>query len=110
MKKSKILILLIILSAIALLTAGILILCGGEEEITYTLNDTLPDGEGMTARIILLGGQSNASGCSRDDYLQQNVSAEFFIDVRNNVIDKTLAHNKAVTVILFVIIELNARK
>lgn len=83
MKKSKILILLIILSAIALLTAGILILCGGEEEITYTLNDTLPDGEGMTARVILLGGQSNASGCSRDDYLQQNVSAEKYAEYKN---------------------------
>lgn len=83
MKKSKILILLIMLSAIALLTAGILILCGGEEEITYTLNDTLPDGEGMTARIILLGGQSNASGCSRDDYLQQNVSAEKYAEYKN---------------------------
>ena len=83
MKKSKILILLIILSAIALLTAGILILCGGEEEITYTLNDTLPDGEGMTARIILLGGQSNASGCSRDDYLQQRVSAEKYAEYKN---------------------------
>ncbi len=83
MKKSKFLILLIILSAIALLTAGILILCGGEEEITYTLNDTLPDGEGMTARVILLGGQSNASGCSRDDYLQQNVSAEKYAEYKN---------------------------
>ncbi len=83
MKKSKILILLIILSAIALLTAGILILCGGEEEITYMLNDTLPDGEGSVARVILLGGQSNASGCSRDDYLQQNVSAEKYAEYKS---------------------------
>ena len=47
-----------------------------EEQITFALNDTLPDGEGREATVIILGGQSNASGCSRDEYLQRNVSAE----------------------------------
>ncbi len=47
-----------------------------EDEITFTVNDTLPDGEGRTVHIILLGGQSNASGCAVDEYLQKNVSPE----------------------------------
>ena len=38
-------------------------------KIHFTVQDTLPDGQGKKATIILLGGQSNASGCSRDDYL-----------------------------------------
>lgn len=45
-------------------------------DATFTVADTLPDGEGRSVRVILLGGQSNASGCSRDDYLAKNVSAE----------------------------------
>lgn len=44
--------------------------------IHFTVNDTLTDGEGMPARVILIGGQSNASGCSRDDCLKENVSEE----------------------------------
>lgn len=47
-----------------------------EEKIIYTINDTLPDGKGETVRVILLGGQSNASGCSLDEYLRLNVSEE----------------------------------
>ena len=47
-----------------------------EEQITFALNDTLPDGEGREATVIILGGQSNASGTSRDEYLERNVSAE----------------------------------
>ena len=47
-----------------------------EEKIIYTVNDTLPDGKGKTVRVILLGGQSNASGCSLDEYLRLNVSDE----------------------------------
>ena len=47
-----------------------------EDKIVFTVKDTLPDGGGKTMRVILLGGQSNASGCSRDDYLKMNVSEE----------------------------------
>ncbi|MBR2010874.1 MAG: hypothetical protein IKA06_03930 [Clostridia bacterium] len=46
----------------------------------FTVADTLPDGEGKSATVILLGGQSNASGCSRDDYLKKNVSAEKYAE------------------------------
>jgi hypothetical protein len=54
----------------------LLVGCSSGNKTTYTVNDTLPDGEGKTATVILLGGQSNASGCSRDDYLKKKVSAE----------------------------------
>lgn len=58
------------------------------DKVEYTVNDTLPDGEGKKARVILLGGQSNASGCSRDEYLQKHVSEEKYArykDGFNNV-------------------------
>ena len=47
---------------------------------TFTVADTLPDGEGKEVSVILLGGQSNASGCSLDEYLQKNVSPEKYAE------------------------------
>ena len=52
-------------------------------KITFVINDTLPDGQGKKAKVILLGGQSNASGCSRDEYLKKNVSAEKYSEYQN---------------------------
>ena len=52
-------------------------------QIHYSVNDTLPEGNGKTARVILLGGQSNASGCSLDSYLERNVSAEKYAEYKN---------------------------
>ena len=54
-----------------------------EGRITFNVNDTLPDGQGESARVILLAGQSNASGCSLDEYLQMNVSAEKYAEYKN---------------------------
>jgi hypothetical protein len=51
-----------------------------KDEFKFTINDTLSDGQGKKAKVILLGGQSNASGCSRDDYLKKNVSAEKYLE------------------------------
>ena len=51
-----------------------------ESEFSFTIGDTLPDGEGKEAVVILLGGQSNASGCSRDDYLKENADAEKYAE------------------------------
>ena len=51
--------------------------------ITFTFSDTLPDGGGKQATVILLGGQSNASGCSLDAYLQRNVSAQQYAAYQN---------------------------
>jgi len=49
----------------------------------FTLRDTLPDGGGKKATVILLGGQSNASGCSLDEYLQRNVSPEKYTEYQS---------------------------
>lgn len=47
------------------------------QKISQTgLHDTIPYGFGKKATVIFLAGQSNAAGCSRDEYLQQNVSPE----------------------------------
>ena len=54
-----------------------------KNKISFTVNDTLPDGEGKTVKVILLGGQSNASGCSLDEYLQKKVSAEKYAEYEN---------------------------
>lgn len=42
----------------------------------FPMADTLPDGEGQPVKVILLLGQSNATGCSLTSYLEQGVSAE----------------------------------
>ncbi len=54
-----------------------------DDGISFTVNDNLPDGAGKKATVILLGGQSNASGCSRDEYLEKNVSAEKYAEYKN---------------------------
>lgn len=68
----------IILTALLLLAAigTVIYYIYQEEKIEFTVDDMLVDGQGKKARVILLGGQSNASGCSRDDYLQKNVGEE----------------------------------
>ena len=52
-------------------------------DVKFTVEDTLPDGEGKRARVILLAGQSNASGCSRDDYLKKNVTDEKYEEYKS---------------------------
>ena len=51
--------------------------------VCFSVKDTLPDGNGKKVKVILLGGQSNASGCSSDEYLKQNVSAEQYAEYEN---------------------------
>ena len=70
--------------------AAMVLLCGAvgachlkENKIMFPVDDTLPDGGGQKATVILLGGQSNASGCSLDAYLQKNVSAEKYAEYQN---------------------------
>ena len=46
----------------------------------HNIRDTLLDGRGKTARVILLAGQSNAAGCSRNSYLKSNLPAEVYAD------------------------------
>jgi hypothetical protein len=52
-------------------------------DFEVTVNDTLPNGEGKEVTVILLGGQSNASGCSSDEYLKNNVSPEQYAEYEN---------------------------
>ncbi|MBO5789675.1 MAG: hypothetical protein J6R40_00805 [Clostridia bacterium] len=47
---------------------------------TFPISDTLPDGGGRKATVILLAGQSNAAGCSQDAYLKNNVSPEKYAE------------------------------
>lgn len=51
-----------------------------KEWIDLPLADTLVDGEGRRARVILLGGQSNASGCSHDEYLKKTATPEKYAE------------------------------
>ncbi len=83
MKKSKKTIIVISVILLIALVGGAIYYMLPTEDVEYTVMDTLPDGEGKRATVILLGGQSNASGCSRDDYLQKNVSPEKYEKYKN---------------------------
>lgn len=83
--QKKIIIAAIIFLCLALIGAGIWYYVSDyvKYDAEFTINDTLPDGQGKRATVILLGGQSNASGCSRDDYLQKNVSEDKYAEYKN---------------------------
>lgn len=83
-KKKKIIISIIALFCVLVLGLGAFFgIRAYQNRITFTIQDTLPNGQGQTARVILLGGQSNASGCSHDEYLQKNVSEEKYAEYKN---------------------------
>ena len=46
----------------------------------FTVADTLPDGGGKKVTVILLGGQSNASGTSHDEYLKLTSTPEKYAE------------------------------
>lgn len=46
----------------------------------FPMSDTLPDGHGEQVKVIILIGQSNATGCSLTSYLQQGVSQEDYTE------------------------------
>ena len=76
----------LIAAACIAITALICVLCialGSKSKTVYTVKDTLPDGNGKKATVILLAGQSNASGCSLDEYLKQNVTEEKYAEYEN---------------------------
>ncbi len=83
MTKQKKIVLSVIAVFSALLIIGLAVFFGvryAENKISFTVRDTLPDGEGREVTVIFLGGQSNASGCSSDEYLKKNVSAEKYAE------------------------------
>lgn len=75
-----ILLILIIIITVFIIVMGFLF---SKNQITYKINDTLEEGNGKKARVILLAGQSNASGCSLDEYLKLNVSNEKYNEYSN---------------------------
>lgn len=54
-----------------------------ETGASFSVKDTLIDGQGKSAKVIILAGQSNASGTSYDEYLKKNVSAEKYAEYEN---------------------------
>ena len=49
----------------------------------YEANSLLEDGTGKKARVLILSGQSNVTGCSITSYLKDQVSAEKFSTYEN---------------------------
>lgn len=84
-KRKKYIIAAIAVLSLALVCVGIIHFYRNYRfyNVDFVFEDTLPDGEGKSATVILLGGQSNASGCARDDYLQKNVSDEKYSEYEN---------------------------
>lgn len=82
-KQKKIAVAVIAAVCAVLIGAGVIFMIAESKKTVFTLNDYLPDGEGKKATVILLGGQSNASGCTHDEYLQKNVSAEKYAEYQS---------------------------
>ena len=83
MKKQTKIILIIAAAVVLAVLVGIAVFSVVKhyQAISQTgLHDTLPYGFGKKATVILLAGQSNAAGCSRDEYLKQNVSEEQYAE------------------------------
>ena len=49
----------------------------------YEISNTLPDGNGEKVKVILLLGQSNATGCSINEYLKKYVGEEKYSEYEN---------------------------
>ena len=83
-KRNKIIIILSAIVLAALLALGILAVVNYYKDLGDTgLSNSIPYGFGKDARVIILAGQSNAAGCSRDDYLQKNVTPEQYEKYKN---------------------------
>lgn len=83
-KSKKIVITFLLTLFVAVVAVGVVgIIHYNKNKISFTVGDTLPDGQGKTARIVILAGQSNASGCSLDEYLEKNVSEEKYTEYKN---------------------------
>lgn len=85
---------------IIVIVIGILISFYFCRKNNFIIKDTLPNGNGREAKIILLAGQSNAAGCSHDKYLQQNVSKNKYLEYENgynNVYINYFCSNKNVS-------------
>jgi hypothetical protein len=82
--KKKIIIALAVIVLAVLLGVGVFLNVRYYQKLSKTgLHDTLPYGFGKKATVIFLAGQSNAAGCSRDEYLQKNVPPEQYEKYEN---------------------------
>ena len=83
MKKSRLITIFISISFLFIIS---LMVCFGlltSNKKSFYIEDTLSDGKGQDAKIIILAGQSNAAGCSRDEYLKMNVSESKYQEYEN---------------------------
>ena len=77
----------------------------------FPVKDCLPDAEGERARVIILIGQSNATGCSLTSYLEQSVDADSYAEYSagydNVLINFNLDNHKYTSGGAFVPVDLN---
>lgn len=77
----KIVLVIVAIALILALGFGIFAVVKHYKGISETgLKTNIPNGFGKEATIILLAGQSNAAGCSHDEYLKKNVSPEQYAE------------------------------
>ena len=77
----KIVLVIVAIALILALGFGIFAVVKHYKSISETgLKTNIPNGFGKEATIILLAGQSNAAGCSHDEYLKKNVSPEQYAE------------------------------
>ena len=83
-KKKKWIIISIVIFVLIVSGLGIFLgIKSCNNEFRYDIKDTLKNGHGKKAKVIILAGQSNASGCSSDEYLKKNVSSEKYTEYDN---------------------------
>ena len=82
MTKTKKIILLFIavVAAFTLCFVTVSVIKHNQKVAETGLNDDVPYGFGKTARVILIGGQSNAAGTTRDDYLKMTSTPEKYAE------------------------------
>ena len=54
-----------------------------ENKTYFKVSDTLENGNGKKAKVIILAGQSNASGCSLNEYLEMNLPQDEYLEYEN---------------------------
>lgn len=83
-KGRKIFIILLAVVLALLIGLGIVVVVNYYKDLADTgLSNSVPYGFGKDARVIIIAGQSNAAGCSRDDYLQKNTTPEQYEKYKN---------------------------
>lgn len=82
MTKKKVVLVLAAVFGVAVIALGVHFGVNAylDSQISYRVQDTLPNGQGKKVKVIFLAGQSNASGCSLDAYLKHNVAPEKYAE------------------------------